>query len=265
MVRTNGFTSLLGRSGARAGLAAALVVTALIGWLALSATPAVANTCNITQDRSIENPTRAWINFVNQSPRTLDVYWLDYGGNAVHYFTLNPGAWYTQPTYLQQPWKVLDGDGVCRGYVIAESERITYTVFDDLTRPGQSPRPSQAFGAETLVTLQLAATRIPTSGPLEVRVTNGNGFPVTGKLSGETVNPVAVSRSQRVNLRAQSFSVAAKSKKTVALKLPKVLGRLLKREGKLRLRLTAKVRDRAGNTRAVTKRVTPRLKGKLRR
>jgi VHL beta domain len=260
-VRTSRSTSLLGGSGARGGVAAALVVTALAGWLALSETPAVANPCNITQDRSIENPTITWIDFVNQSSQTLDVYWLDYSGNAVYYFTLNPGAWQAQQTYAQQPWKVLDQDGVCRGYVIAESQRIIYTIFND--RP--PPRPTQAFGAETLVTLRLLATRIPARGPLEVQVTNGNGFGVTGKLSGETVSPVAVSRKQRVKLRAKSFSVAANSKEPVALELPKALRRLLKREGELRLRLTAKVNDQARNTRAVTKRVTARLKGKPRR
>jgi VHL beta domain len=241
-----------------------------MGWLALSVTPAVANTCNITQDRSVANSTYTWIDFVNRSSRTLDVYWLDYSGNAVYYFTLNPGAWQAQPTYAQHPWKVLDHEGVCRGYVIAESQRSIYTIFNDdrpAPPPRPTPRPTQAFGPETLVTLRLVATRNPARGPLEVRVTNGNGFAVTGKLSGETVSPVAVSRTrarkQRVKLRAKSFSVAANSKKPVALKLPKVLGRLLKREGKLSLRLTAKVRDRAGNTRAVTKRVTPRLKAKL--
>lgn len=247
-MRTGRFTSLL-------------VVTALIGWLALSETPAVANTCNITQDRSIANSTVTWIDFVNRSSRTLDVYWLDYSGNAVYYFTLDPGAWQAQQTWAQQPWKVLDKDGVCRGYVIAESQRIIYTIFND--RP--PPTPSRGFGAETLVTLRLVANRIPARGPLEVQVTNGNDFAVTGKLSGETVSPVAVSRKQRVRLRAKSFSVAANSKEPVALTLPKALRRLLKREGELRLRLTAKVNDLARNTRAVTKRVTLRLKGKPRR
>src|SRR5262245_26566279 len=109
-------------------LTALLVVTALIAWLALSETPALANTCNITQDPSIASPTTTSIKFVNQSSRTLGVYWLDYSGNAVYYFTLNPGASHDQPTFAQNAWKVLDQDGICRGYVIAESQPTTYTV-----------------------------------------------------------------------------------------------------------------------------------------
>jgi hypothetical protein len=35
---------------------------------------------------------------------------------------------------------------------------------------------------------------------------------------------------------------------------------VLRRDGKLSLRLTAKVRDPAGNTRKVTRRVSPRMK-----
>jgi hypothetical protein len=122
-----------------------------------------------------------------------------------------------------------------------------------------------AFGSNTLVTLKLAATRIRARGPLEVRVSNGNGFAIAGRLSGQTINRVSVTRKRRIKLKAKSFLVAAHARKTVTLRLPKVLQRLLKREGKLRLRLTAKVKDPAGNTRTVKKSVTPKLKKKRRR
>ena len=121
------------------------------------------------------------------------------------------------------------------------------------------------FGAKTLVTIKLAVARIPAKGPLNVRVTNRNAFEVTGKLSGETVKRVTVSRKRRVKLKAKSFRVRAHAGKTVKLKLPKVLRRLLKRKHKLRLRLTAKVKDPAGHTRTIKKRVTPKLKKTRRR
>ena len=133
--------------------------------------------------------------------------------------------------------------------------------------PGPAPiraTAPPAFGARTLVTLKLAARRIPARGPVKVTVANANGFEVTGRLGGETVNRVSVSRTRRVKLRARSFRVAAHAKKTVRLRLPKVLRRLLARTGKLKLRLIAKVKDPAGNTRTVKKRVTPRLKKRRR-
>lgn len=116
-----------------------------------------------------------------------------------------------------------------------------------------------AFGARTLVTLRLADRRIPARGPLKVRVTNRNGFAVAGRLSGRTTRRVSVSRKRLIRLKAKSFRVGANAKKTVRLRLPEALRRLLKRERKLSLRLTARVRDPAGNTRTVRKTVAPRL------
>jgi hypothetical protein len=118
------------------------------------------------------------------------------------------------------------------------------------------------FGANTLVTLKLAAKQIPARGPLKVTVSNANGFEVSGRLSGKTTKRVAVSRTRKrqIELKAKPFRVGAKAKKTVKLKLPKQLRRLLKRKGRLSLRLTAKVKDPAGRTRTVTKKVSPRLK-----
>ena len=132
---------------------------------------------------------------------------------------------------------------------------------------GKSPGPTTpAFGARTLVTLTLAAKRIPAKGPLAIIVANRNSFGVSGKLSGETTRRIArAQRTRRVKLRAKSFSVAANARKSVKLKLANALRRLLRRRGKLSLRLTARVKDPAGNTRTVRKRVSPKLKKKLRR
>jgi hypothetical protein len=119
-----------------------------------------------------------------------------------------------------------------------------------------------AFGARTLVALELAARRIPAAGPLPVRVANGNDFTVTGVLSGQTAGKVTVSPRKPVMLKAKSFSLAAHARTMIKLALPKPLRRLLQRQHKLALRLTAKPKDPAGNTRTVTKRVTPKLKRK---
>jgi hypothetical protein len=121
------------------------------------------------------------------------------------------------------------------------------------------------FGADTLVTLALAAKRIPAKGPVKVRVRNENAFAVVGSLSGRTSKKVSVSRRRVVKLKARAFSVGADARKTVKLKLPKALRRLLKTKRKLKLRLAAKVTDPAGNTRTVKKKVTPKLKTKKRK
>ncbi len=121
-----------------------------------------------------------------------------------------------------------------------------------------------AFGTKTLVTLQLAVGKIPAGGPIAILVVNANGFGITGAVSGQTTKAVATARKKRVKLKSKSFSVAAKSRKTVKLKLPASLRRVLKRTGKLSLTLTARVKDPAGNTRTVKKKVTPKLRRKRR-
>jgi hypothetical protein len=134
----------------------------------------------------------------------------------------------------------------------------------ELQPPGSEPGPSPfvlAFGSKTLVTLKLAVRRIPPRGPIKVRCRNGNDFAVAGKLWGETPRKVAGSRMRRIRLKAKALSVAAHARKTIKLGLPKALRKLLARKGKLTLRLIAKVRDPAGNTRTVRKRVTLRRRG----
>ena len=127
--------------------------------------------------------------------------------------------------------------------------------------PGTTPPPPEtAFGTATLVTLRLAAKRIPARGPVKVRVANANGFAITGALSARTVDRVSVSRLRRIKLSAKAISVAAQATRTVKLVLPSTLRRVLARKHKLTLRLTAKVNDPAGNTRTVRARVSPRLK-----
>ena len=116
------------------------------------------------------------------------------------------------------------------------------------------------FGSKTLVTIRLAAGRIPGNGPLKVLIANANDFAVTGAVSGQTAKPITVSRKAVVKLKSKRFGLAAKARKTVKLKLPAAMKRTLKRTGKLPLRLTVKVKDPANTTRTVKKKVTPKLK-----
>jgi hypothetical protein len=126
---------------------------------------------------------------------------------------------------------------------------------------------SLVFGASTQVTLNLGIKSIPAGGPLAVVVSNANGFAISGDVAGQTAQAVVARRrkARRIALKTKAFKVAARSKTTVKLTLPKALRKLLKRKGKLKLSLRARVRDPAGNTRSVTKTVSPRLKKKSKR
>jgi len=117
-----------------------------------------------------------------------------------------------------------------------------------------------AFGTDTLVTLRLARRRIPARGPLRVRVLNANGFAITGILASATARRVTVSRRRIVRLRRVPFVVGPQARTTVAQRLPRTLRRILRRTGRLRLRVVATVTDPSGNTRRGIKRMTPRLR-----
>jgi DNA-binding beta-propeller fold protein YncE len=102
------------------------------------------------------------------------------------------------------------------------------------------------FGAGTNVTMSLSTRRIRARGPVKVVVSNGNSFKVSGRLSAQTTD-------------AAAFVVGAEARKSVTLKLSKTLRRLLERNRKLSLRLSAKVSDPAGDTRTLRKKVSLRL------
>jgi hypothetical protein len=115
------------------------------------------------------------------------------------------------------------------------------------------------FGKKTRVSLKLLGA-VAGSGPLRVRISNANAFTVTGKVGAATTKAVTVSKKRRLKLKSKSFSVEAGKKKTVKLKLSKALRGVLRKKGKVALRLTATVRDPAGTKRTVKKKVSMKLK-----
>ena len=141
----------------------------------------------------------------------------------------------------------------------SQSGTVTISVRSPASPPKGKGSPkgkgASAFGAKTLVTLGLAARRIPAGGPLKILVTNSNGFAITGKLSGQKTGRVPTSK-----LKAKAFAVGARAKTTVRMRLPKAMRRILRRAHKLTLALNASIKDPAGDIRIVSRTVTPKLK-----
>jgi hypothetical protein len=130
--------------------------------------------------------------------------------------------------------------------------------------PGPPPPAPPDFGRTVRMTLKLARNRIPAKGPVAVRVSNANGFRVTGSLTARSVKRFPVGKTKRkrvVKLAGKRFTVAARRATTVNLRLPAKLRAALKRDGKLTLRVAGTARSPAGTTRRLTaKRLTPKLK-----
>ena len=142
------------------------------------------------------------------------------------------------------------------------SSPVSFTVGGGTQPPpggGQS-----AFGASTLVTVK-AARKVASRGPVQVVVTNGNTFEISGRLGARTSRKLLIGKRKRfVAFRAKTMTLAAGARQTMKLALPRALRAVLRRDRKLALTFTASLRDPAGNTRKVTVRATPRAQAKRR-
>jgi hypothetical protein len=111
--------------------------------------------------------------------------------------------------------------------------------------------------ADPLVTVGGAVvTATPTR--FNVRVRNGNPFPVTCALAAATARPVvaARSRARKLKLGSARFRLPAHGARTVGVRLSAKGRRLLARRRRLRVRVTLVVRDPRGASRRAAKTIT---------
>jgi hypothetical protein len=160
-----------------------------------------------------------------------------------------------------------DQRGLCRPFDIAGIANFTDGTDIGAVEVGAQPCPGPpssppaggsggavaSFGSKTLITLSLAAKRIGRSGVVPIRVANRNAFAVKGRLGA---------KRKRARTKTKTFTVKAHARKTLKLKLPRSLRRLLVRKHRVTLRLSATVRDPSGHKRTVVKSVKPRLKSR---
>jgi hypothetical protein len=94
--------------------------------------------CDITQDRSRASTTPASIEFVNQTPGTVNVYWLGFDGSRQFWFSLPSGRSQVQGTYVGHAWVVLSAGGTCVGFVVAQQAQQRY----EITGPSAPTQPA---------------------------------------------------------------------------------------------------------------------------
>jgi len=68
--------------------------------------------------RSLESRNSVEYRFVNQTGRTLKVFWIDYGGKEIYSTTLQAGRTWAVATYVTHPWRFRD----------AQTGRVAFTV-----------------------------------------------------------------------------------------------------------------------------------------
>jgi hypothetical protein len=116
-----------------------------------------------------------------------------------------------------------------------------------------------AFGASTRVTLTPPSILIPARGAVGVRVTNADSFAISVTLAGQSTQRVA-GHKRVIKLAPRRVRLGAGAKATIKLTLPASLKRLLARQRKLSLALSATIIDPAGHRRIVKKTIAVRLR-----
>ena len=122
--------------------------------------------------------------------------------------------------------------------------------------PPPPPAAPAAFGAGPRVTIALVPGGVAARGPVTLRIANANAFAIGGGLAAVA----SVPGGRRVRLASRRLALAPNSRRTVALKLPRALQRLLAQRRVLGLRLTLTLVDPAGGRRVVRQTVKPRLR-----
>ena len=79
--------------------------------------------------RSLESKTAATLHFVNLTPKDLELFWLDFGGERHFYATIGAGREVTQATFLTHPWLVATPHG--RGLAVFRPQGRDSTVLID--------------------------------------------------------------------------------------------------------------------------------------
>ena len=61
------------------------------------------------------------LRFENRTTRALDVHWLDFAGQRKRYATVEPGATYTNATYVGHVWVVAESSGEGLAIYVADT------------------------------------------------------------------------------------------------------------------------------------------------
>ena len=78
--------------------------------------------------KSTDGGKNVTITFINKTSESRTAMWVDFKGNPVQYFTLEPGQSYKQQTWTTHPWFFTDGPGNCIEAMIPSAGKSTYKI-----------------------------------------------------------------------------------------------------------------------------------------
>jgi VHL beta domain len=116
-----------------------VITTLLLATLFITGAEAKRVDCNAVRGmKSKESNTSITIKFINQTKESRTAMWVDFKGNPVQYFTIEPGQSFRQQTFLTHPWFFTDGPGNCIEAMLPSANKTVHKL----------KVPSPGFGAE---------------------------------------------------------------------------------------------------------------------
>ncbi|CAB4914538.1 unannotated protein [freshwater metagenome] len=113
------------------------------------------------------------------------------------------------------------------------------------------------FGSSTRLSVKLRATRVSANGPAKVTFRNTNAFAVKVRLQATTPKS---GKRRAIRYSTKTYTVKARSSRTVNLRLPAAARKELRTKRKLSIRTTLRVTAPDGKNRTVRKTLTARRK-----
>ncbi len=116
-----------------------VITTLLLASLFIPSAEAKRLDCNAVRGmKSKESSQSVTITFINKTKESRTAMWVDFKGNPVQYFTIEPGQSFSQQTFLTHPWFFTDGPGNCIEAMLPSATNTTYKL----------KVPSPGFGGE---------------------------------------------------------------------------------------------------------------------
>ena len=94
---------------------------------------------------SLNSNVSTTVDFENQTAQTVQVYWLNFMGARVLYYTLPPGMGYVQSTFVTHPWVITDSSNTC------------IEIFEPVNSPGVADIGTAVISSGAMLTVSSSA------------------------------------------------------------------------------------------------------------
>ncbi len=100
---------------------------------------------------SLNSNVSTTLDFENQTTQTVQVYWLNFMGARVLYYTLPPGMGYVQQTFVTHPWVITDSSNTC------------IEIFEPVNGPGVAGIGTAVIGSGAMLSVSSSALNFSAS------------------------------------------------------------------------------------------------------